>query len=92
MSEEDGAELLDQVLASLRTYVASASWHQPVAVTLWIAATHAVEAWQHATRLAITSPMKRCGKSRLMDVIRYMSHSPPSVCRRHDPRDLPQHR
>jgi hypothetical protein len=76
MPEETGADLLDQVLTNLVTYVAFANRHQPVAVALWTAATHAIEAWQHATRLAITSPMKRCGKSRLMDVVRYMSHSP----------------
>jgi Protein of unknown function (DUF3631) len=76
MPEETGADLLDQVLNNLVTYVAFANPHQPVGVTLWTAATHAIEAWQHATRLGITSPMKRCGKSRLMDVVRYMSHSP----------------
>jgi hypothetical protein len=76
MPEEAGADLLDQVLANLETYVAFANRHQPVAGALWTAATHAIEAWQHATRLVITSPMKRCGKSRLMDVVRYMSHSP----------------
>jgi Protein of unknown function (DUF3631) len=76
MPEEAGADLLDQVLTNLETYVAFANRHQPVAGALWTAATHAIEAWQHATRLVITSPMKRCGKSRLMDVVRYMSHSP----------------
>ena len=45
-------------------------------MTLWTAATHGMPAWQHATRLVITSPQKRCGKSRLMDVIAGMSHDP----------------
>nr|WP_240981326.1 DUF3631 domain-containing protein [Streptomyces sp. N502] len=39
------------------------------AVTLWIAATHLQRAWQHAPRLAIVAPEKRCGKSRLLDVV-----------------------
>ncbi len=39
-----------------------------VAVVLWVAASHAQTAWEHAPRLAVVSPEKRCGKSRLMDV------------------------
>ena len=74
--EPTGPELLDQVLANLKKYVAFTSPHHPVAVTLWIAATYAIGAWQHATRLAITSPLKRCGKSRLMDITAYLSHKP----------------
>ena len=59
----DGDQLLDAVYAALIKYVAFTSRHQPVAVALWIGATHALAAWQHATRLIITSPQKRCGKS-----------------------------
>ena len=73
--EIDGANLLDRVRAALTKYVAFANEHQSVAVTLWIAATHALPAWDHATRLAITSPQKRCAKSRLLDVAAAMSHS-----------------
>jgi hypothetical protein len=47
-----------------------------VAVSLWIAATHAIPAWQHATRLVINSPAKRCGKSRLLDIIAATCHRP----------------
>ena len=61
---------------TLTKYVAFADQHQPVAVTLWTAATHGMPAWHHATRLVITSPQKRCGKSRLMDIIAGMSHDP----------------
>jgi Protein of unknown function (DUF3631) len=46
-----------------------------VAVTLWIAATHAQDAWEHATRLVIKSPLKRCGKSRLLDLIAELAHN-----------------
>ena len=70
----EGELLLNEVLAVLKKYVAFTKPEHPVAVTLWIAATHAVPAWQHATRLAITSPLKRCGKSRLMDITGYLSH------------------
>ncbi|KUH86478.1 MULTISPECIES: DUF3631 domain-containing protein [unclassified Mycobacterium] len=66
--EENGADLLDEVYATLTRFVAFADEHQPVAVALWTATTHALPAWHHATKLCITSPMKRCGKTRLMEV------------------------
>ncbi|RBM05177.1 hypothetical protein DEH69_28345, partial [Streptomyces sp. PT12] len=33
-------------------------------------------AWQHAPRLAVVGPAKRCGKSRLLDVVTETVHSP----------------
>ena len=51
------------VHAALVKYTQFANEHQPVAVTLWTAATHGLPAWQHATRPAITSPTRRCGKA-----------------------------
>jgi hypothetical protein len=45
-------------------------------VTLWTAATHAQPAWEHAPRLAVVSPLKRCGKSRLLDVVAETCHAP----------------
>ena len=53
----------------LTRYVVLPSAHAAVAVTLWIAATHAQAAWEHATRLVIRAPVKRCGKSRLLDIV-----------------------
>ncbi|WTR19099.1 DUF3631 domain-containing protein [Streptomyces sp. NBC_00138] len=46
------------------------------AVTLWIAASHLQVAWQHAPRLAVVGPAKRCGKSRLLDVLHDTVHDP----------------
>jgi hypothetical protein len=77
MDEEvDGAELLDEVYAALTKFVVFPSTDAAIATTLWIAATHALPAWQHATRLAIMSPQKRCGKSRLLDIIAALSFNP----------------
>jgi hypothetical protein len=45
-------------------------------VVLWIAATHAVQAWNCAPRLVIRAPEKRCGKSRLLDMADGMVHRP----------------
>jgi hypothetical protein len=65
----DGAQLLAQVRAAVARYVVLPSAHVEVAVTLWIAATHAVDALNTAARMAIRSPEKRCGKSRLLDLV-----------------------
>jgi hypothetical protein len=74
--ELSGAELLDAVHDALKRYVVLPSAAATDALVLWIAATHGQPAWQHATRLVIRSPEKRCGKSRLLDLIEAMSHRP----------------
>jgi hypothetical protein len=72
---EVGAELLDDLLATVKRYVAFPDEHAAVAVALWITATHAVTAFQHAPRLVLNSPEKRCGKSRALDIIAGTCHS-----------------
>ncbi|MEU4225988.1 DUF3631 domain-containing protein [Nonomuraea sp. NPDC026600] len=71
-----GAALLDALLAALTRYVILPSPEAADAVVLWIAATHAQPAWAHAPRLVIRAPEKRCGKSRLLDVVEATSHEP----------------
>ncbi|MDZ4179768.1 MAG: DUF3631 domain-containing protein [Coriobacteriia bacterium] len=73
-SQFDGSELLDTVRDTIERYVILPSEDAIIAVVLWVAATHAVDRLDHATRLAIHSPLKRCGKSRLMEVIAPLSH------------------
>ncbi|MER5943301.1 DUF3631 domain-containing protein [Streptomyces sp. NPDC001928] len=65
----EGAQVLADLRAQIKRYVVMPSEDALAAVTLWIAATHLQRAWQHAPRLAIVAPEKRCGKSRLLDVI-----------------------
>jgi Protein of unknown function (DUF3631)/DnaJ domain len=65
----DGAALLDEVNAILIEYVVFPSPDAAVAATLYAAATHAVSRLEFAARLVIKSPVKRCGKSRLLDVL-----------------------
>jgi hypothetical protein len=72
----DGPGLLDELHDALVRYVVLPSPAAIDAVVLWIAATHAQAAWQHATRLIINSPEKRCGKSRLLDMIEATCHRP----------------
>ena len=74
--EADGPELLGELHAALTRYVVLPSPEAADAVVLWIAATHAVQAWNCAPRLDITSPVKRCGKSRLLDIIEATCHDP----------------
>jgi hypothetical protein len=71
----EGAEILADLRAQIKTYVAMPSEEAVTAVTLWIAATHLQRAWQHAPRLAIVAPEKRCGKSRLLDVATETVHN-----------------
>ena len=71
-----GAVLLDAVRSALVRYVVLPTPEAADAVTLWIAATHAQPAWAHAPRLVIRAPEKRCGKSRLLDVVEATSHEP----------------
>lgn len=71
-----GAELLDELRAAIGRYVVLPSAEALTAVTLWTAATHAVSVMEHATRLCIHSPVKRCGKSRLLEVLAGLVHAP----------------
>lgn len=70
----DGAALLDEIRAAYTSYVIFPSPEAADAVTLYTAATHAQAAWEHATRLVIKSPLKRCGKTRLQEVARELVH------------------
>jgi hypothetical protein len=71
-----GAGLLGELHTALCRYVVLPSAEAADAVTLWVAATHAQPAWEHAPRLAVVSPLKRCGKSRLLDVVAETCHAP----------------
>jgi hypothetical protein len=75
-SHIDGAAILTQLHDALNRYVILPSTEGAVAVTLWIAATHALPAWAHAPRLVIRAPEKRCGKSRLLDIVEGTCHNP----------------
>ncbi|WP_420834186.1 DUF3631 domain-containing protein [Streptomyces yunnanensis] len=72
----EGAGLLDELRAQLTRFVIFPSEQALDAVTLWVVATHLQPAWQHAPRLAVVGPAKRCGKSRLLDVLVETVHEP----------------
>lgn len=67
--DSDGAAVLTALHEVLGRFVVFPSPESQDAVVAWIAATHAQPAFDHAPRLAIVSPEKRCGKSRLLDIV-----------------------
>ncbi|MEU7224397.1 DUF3631 domain-containing protein [Streptomyces chrestomyceticus] len=69
-----GAALLDELRAAIDKYVVLSSEEALTAVTLWVAASHIQTALQHAPRLAVVSPTKGCGKSRVLDVLHETVH------------------
>jgi uncharacterized protein DUF3631 len=72
----DGAAVLAEVHAVLTRYVVFPSPEAAAAATLYAAATHAMPKLEFAPRLVIKSPVKRCGKSRLLDVLAQLVHKP----------------
>jgi hypothetical protein len=72
----DGARLLDQVRAAIARYVVLPTAEDLDAVCLWVAATHGQPFWACAPRLVIRAPEKRCGKSRLLDLVEALCFHP----------------
>jgi Protein of unknown function (DUF3631) len=69
------AVLLDDVRAFIRRFVVLDDV-QADAVTLWTAHTHAFDAFDCTPYLAITSPEKRSGKTRLIEVLELLVREP----------------
>lgn len=68
----DGASLLSEVEKFVRRFVVL-SPAQSCAVALWVAHTHAIEAAEATPYLGITSPEKRSGKTRLLEVLELLA-------------------
>lgn len=64
----DGEALLDDLVRLIRSYV-SMSDHAVTATALWILHSHAFASADVSPFLAITSPVKRCGKTTLLEII-----------------------
>jgi putative DNA primase/helicase len=64
----DGAALLDEIVYNIRIYV-HLSHDQAVGVALWCVSTWTGDKSSFAPRLGITSPVKRCGKTTLLDLV-----------------------
>lgn len=71
-----GATLLDAVHQALARYCVLPGRHAYVAVTLFTAYTHAAQVFDFAPWLVLTSPEKRSGKTRCMEIVGHLSHRP----------------
>lgn len=70
------ADALEAAEHFLTRFVVLPNEHAYVAVTLWAAHAHAIEAWESTPRLALMSPEKRCGKSRVQEVVSTLVPNP----------------
>lgn len=61
----DGAKLLDDIVAAFRRYIVLPG-HAAEALALWVVHSHTLDAAYISPRLAITSPLPRCGKSTVL--------------------------
>lgn len=61
------ADLLCQTEEFLCRYIAFRGGAQSTVIALWVAHSHALDAFDYTPYLHIYSPEKRCGKSRLLD-------------------------
>ncbi|OFV90131.1 MAG: hypothetical protein A3H95_13895 [Acidobacteria bacterium RIFCSPLOWO2_02_FULL_64_15] len=64
----DGAALLDTIAATFTRYLALPN-HASTFLALWVLHTYTFAAWFTSPFLAITSPVKRCGKTLLLIVL-----------------------
>lgn len=71
----DGAAWLDAVMALFRKHLILPD-QAAEAIALWIMQTYALEASDIAPMLAVVSPEKRCGKSRLLSLLSYLCRRP----------------
>jgi hypothetical protein len=69
------AALLDDLVCLLRRFVVIAE-HEYLAVALWIVHTHAIDAADTTPYLVVTGPERRCGKTRLLEVLSLLVRQP----------------
>lgn len=75
-SIEDGEALLNEIVRFFGRFVVFATASQPVALALWVIHTYAFGAADATAYLLITSPEKRSGKSRLLEVLELLVARP----------------
>lgn len=69
----------EKVFAQTRSFIrrfVSVSDHEAIAIALWVMMTHAIDAFVCVAYLAITSPEKGTGKTRLLEVLRSLVARP----------------
>ena len=66
-----GAALLDEIAATLKRYVVMDEQARH-STALWVVHSYLLDAFMISPRLAVRSPMKRCGKTTLLDVLGWL--------------------
>jgi len=69
-------EILDEVRAFLSRYIVFSNEAQATAVTLWVVHTWVIDAFDYTPYLQLSSPVKRCGKSRVFDCLKMLCAKP----------------
>jgi hypothetical protein len=72
----NGAEMLTELADYLGKYIAFPSPEARDAVALWVVHTHALAAFDSTPRLAMLSPEKGSGKTRVLELIGVLGHRP----------------
>src|SRR5712664_2744951 len=72
VKEIDGKSLVATLEGTFKKYLAIDAG-LPLVLVLWTIASHAFECFDAFPYLAITSPTKRCGKTRLAEIIELLS-------------------
>lgn len=67
--------ILDMLETFLKRFVVTGA-HQLAAATLWVAHTYTLDAFDVTPRLAITSPGRRTGKTRFLEVLGMLVRNP----------------
>jgi hypothetical protein len=75
MHAEHDENLVGDVVAFVRRYVVMSD-AQLLTVALWIIHTYCLDAFEQTPYLAITSPEKQCGKSRLLETLDLLCFRP----------------
>src|SRR5690606_24847191 len=73
--DEPGHQVLDDIAAFLDRYVAWPSKAQRDAVAIWIVHTYVFDAFDQNPRLAVLSSQKQCGKTRVMELVKFLARN-----------------
>jgi Protein of unknown function (DUF3631)/Primase C terminal 2 (PriCT-2) len=71
----DGPALLDDIAATIKRYVVL-SEHACHTTVLWGVFTYLLDEFMISPRLAVDSPVRRCGKTTLLDIINWLVYRP----------------
>ena len=71
----DGYQILDETMATLRRFLVLPA-HVDAAIVLWVVASYEMDAFEIFPLLAVTSPTKRCGKTRVLTILNCLLRRP----------------